>query len=385
MNFKDFLLFLTFFMFFCVGESCKQNNSQQNKKDSCTKTLPNYFAKNFSIQYFENYKLLSVRKPWQKSQDVEFQYVIIKRGAEKPQNFKKTQIIETPIRRVICLSTTHIALLDFINETKTIVGVSGKEFVFHPEVRQRIEYQEIKDVGFEQSLNIELLLSLQPDLVLCYAVDESTQNYVNRLTQLGIPAVYCSEFLETHPLGKAEWCKVVASFYEKENVAADKFDSIAKLYNAYKQLIINEKQKPVVLLNTSYLGKWFLAGGKSYTAQLISDAGGEYIWKENSSTESFVLEFETIFSQAKNADIWLNVGNCKTKNDILKFDERLKMLKSFKNNKIFNNNLRQNSFGGNDFFESGIMKPHLILKDLIMIFYNEKFTEKNFTFYKKLE
>ena len=146
-----------------------------------------------------------------------------------------------------------------------------------------------------------------------------------------------------------------------------RFDSIAENYNNLKELVSKEKIKPIVMSGLPWSGTWYVSGGKSYTAKLIEDAGGEFLWKSINSHESLPIDLETVFQKSNETDYWLNSGSAKTLKEIISVDSRLSNLKPFKNGKIYNNNARLSETGGNDYWESGVINPDVILKDLIVI------------------
>lgn len=133
-----------------------------------------------------------------------------------------------------------------------------------------------------------------------------------------------------------------------------------------------------------YQGNWWVAGGRSYAANLIADAGGQYLWANDSSHESSPLTIEAVYRQARDADIWINLDMAKSKGDILTVDARLADFEAFKNNELYNNDARQNALGYNDYMESGTLHPHLILKDLIKIFHPALLAKHQLYYYRKL-
>ena len=104
-------------------------------------------------------------------------------------------------------------------------------------------------------------------------------------------------------------------------------------------------------------------------ANLISDAGGDYLGKENTSNESYTISFENALAWGSQADVWINMGNLTSKKEIKTANERFANLKVFNEGRIFNNTKRLSAHGGNDFWESGTVHPDWILHDLIHIFH----------------
>ncbi len=391
------MFIVALFSFLSIIISCNSRNepaTSLNKNlsaltsDSVFSKSTVQYAKGFEITYYDNYKEIKVYNPWQKADNVQYKYILINRFMQVPESLSTdAQIIEVPVERIVCLSTTHIAFVDFINETNSIVGVAGTKFTNNKNVRKLINQGEIADVGYDKNLNYELLISLKPDIVMTYGVGSETANYINKLNELGIKVIINAEYLEQTPLAKAEWLKFVAAFYNKEKIANKQFSLIENEYNSLKfrlQSIDSIKPKPTVLTNTPMNDIWYVPGGNSYVAKLINDAGGKYMWDNNKSRESIALSIEAVFEKAHDADVWINPGSANNIQDIVAVDERLKNFKAYKNNNIFNNNAIQNEFGSNDYWESGLINPHIILKDLIYIFHPEVLPEYQLVYYKKL-
>jgi iron complex transport system substrate-binding protein len=116
----------------------------------------------------------------------------------------------------------------------------------------------------------------------------------------------------------------------------------------------------------------------------MRDAGANYLWKDNKETSSFTVDKEVIIDKALNSDYWINLNSYTTINEVITYDNKFKNFKAVKNQYLFNNNKRVNSSGGNDFWESGVVNPQLILKDLVTIFHPELIQEPLY-YYKKLD
>ncbi|MDD3568829.1 MAG: ABC transporter substrate-binding protein, partial [Bacteroidales bacterium] len=187
--------------------SCGQNpNKQQDIELDDMELLPVAYAQGFSISEVSGGFLLTVTNPWQDAQGVSYRY-FLSNDDQKPLALSISERVPVPARRIVCLSTTHIAYIDRLGESDAIVGVSGTGFVSNLTVRERIEQGYVKDVGYEQALNYELLVSLKPDVVLAYGVGAEMAGYLQKLKDMRIPVIFIGDYLEENPLGKAEWLK----------------------------------------------------------------------------------------------------------------------------------------------------------------------------------
>jgi iron complex transport system substrate-binding protein len=265
-----------------------------------------------------------------------------------------------------------------------VVGISGSQYVSNPEIRLRMGQGEVPDVGYGQNLNYELIVNLKPDLVLMYGIGSEVMSLSHKLEELGIPAVMVAEYLEESPLGKAGWIKFMGAFFEKEDRADGYFKRVEDEYNRLKDLAAERIHKPIIMVGSPYKDSWWVPGGNSYLANMIADAGGEYIGKNNPSHESYVISFENALAWGGEADIWMNMGNLSSKREILAADQRFQSFKVFRDGKLYNNINRLSSHGGNDFWESGTVNPHLILRDLIKIFH-PGVIEEELLYYKEIK
>lgn len=342
------------------------------------------YAKGFRIEKFDHYKKVWVFNPWEGAKNVQYCYILADTLSLVPDTLRKYPVIQTPVKKIVCLSTTHVAFLKELGLVESITGLSAPDFVFDSLVRKRIEAGLIKNIGYDQALNMELILSLKPDFVMAYGVGSEAAGQFQRLNQLGVKVVFNAEYLESSPLGKAEWIKFVGAFYNQEENADQIFSKTEK---RYLQLCDSShwKSRPKVLSGVPWKGTWFVPGGKSYAARFIKDAGGDYLWSADTSVQSLPLSFEVVMDKANLADIWINPGTASTFADMVAVDKRLSSVSSFKNGKVFNCNARTSAGGGNDFWESGVVHPDWILYDLIRIFHPEVNKDPTFVYYKQLK
>jgi iron complex transport system substrate-binding protein len=252
-------------------------------------------------------------------------------------------------------------------------------------VIKSLENKRCFDIGFAPNIDFERILAIHPDVVFLYGLDPSVSGLIKRLDEAGIKSVLVSEFLEEHPLGKAEWIKFFSAFFDCKNTGDSIYSLIEHNYLALKDSVVNISEKPKVLVGLPWKDTWYMAGGQSFTARLIEDAGGEYLWKVNLSNDYIPLDLESAFQKAINADFWINTGSAESKNAILSADPRFQYIRAFQKGEIYNNNLKINTFGGNDFWESGAVRPDKILSDLITIFHADKFKKYEFYYYRKLK
>ena len=357
----------------------------KNRETSPEPEGDSWYASGFRIEDAEDFRILHVINPWQGSRSVHFQYILAEDPAVIPDSLKHHTLISIPARRVICMSTTHVAMMEAIGATGAIVGISGSDYITSPLLRSRLANGEVKDVGADQTLNYELILSLRPDLVMAYGIGAEVSGMVNRLEGLGIPVVLNGDYLEDLPLGKTEWVRFVASFFGREKEADSIFNSVAGHYSQYRALLPDTGHRPRVMTGLPWKDTWYIPGGRSFAAAYIRDAGGAYLWEDMDSREAVPMDLEAIYAKAAAADFWINCGAAGSLAEIARTDQRMSRFQPVGAGRVYNNNARINPAGGNDFWESGVMAPHLILADLISIFHPEVLPDHELVYYTRLE
>jgi iron complex transport system substrate-binding protein len=164
------------------------------------------------------------------------------------------------------------------------------------------------------------------------------------------------------------------------------FAEVPQRYNALKQRVASaESANPKVMINTPYADSWFMASTTSYVARLIADAGGDYIYKMNSSNASLPIDMEEATLLVSEADVWINAGSVATLEDMRRQYPKFADMRCVEQGAIFNFDRRMSPRGGNDYWESGVVQPDVVLGDLIKIFHPELMEEHEFVYYRKLE
>jgi iron complex transport system substrate-binding protein len=344
----------------------------------------NRYAHGFEVKQTGAIKKITIYNPWEQANNISFDYYLIEKGSTPPDSIDPKKIIYTPVKNVVCLSTSHVALLDALGECENITGVSGSSYISNTLIREKIKAGKMIDVGYDQGFNYELLLQQKPELVLVYGIGSEVSTQVRKMEDLGLKVFFVAEYLEASPLGKAEWVKCLAPLFGKEQQADDFFGATEKKCLELKKRAETVATKPNVMVGLPYRDSWWVPGGKSYLANLIADAGGNYVGKDNPSHESYVVSFENALGLSATADIWINLGMVNSRQEVIAGDERIGKFPVFGKGKIFNNNNRMSPEGGNDFWESGTVCPDKILGDLIRIFHPELRDTTSLVYYKEI-
>lgn len=341
------------------------------------------YARGFSLTYFDHYKILNILHHSATKTDT-LKYVLLQRGKPAPKGFKKEQIIPIPVKKMIGMTSVQIALADFAESTDVLAGLANLQYVTSSKVKENIKAKKVLEVGEEGSLNNEIIISMQPDMLMGTGTPSADFSRYQTLQSAGVPVILNIEWLENTPLGRAEWVKVFAALVNKEKLVNEKFNTIEKEYNRLAALGQRAKSKPTLIVGMPYKGSWFVPDGSSFMTQFFKDAGGFYRWANTKGTGSMGLSFESVAPVALKADFWINTGTATSKDYIASMDNRYTFFKPFKNNTIYNFNKKVNELGSNDYWESGSVNPQLILADLIKILHPELLPAHELVYYKQI-
>ncbi len=347
------------------------------------KASPTYTA-GFSVDYHNHYKVVTLHTPWQGA-DEPLQYVLVQCGTPTPEGFADEQIFEVPVQRFIGMSTTYLPVLERLGVLDRLVGLDDLTYVNNETVRAMGEAGELGYIGYGANVNVEQALNLEPDLILTYAVGGADMDAHPKLLEAGLKVALEGSWLETSPLGRAEWGKFIALFFNQEAQSEATFAAIAERYEAMQEQVAQVAEKPTVFADTVFQGTWYMPGGQSYVAQYLADAGADYLWADDATSGSIPLAFEVVFDHAQAADFWINLNYTNSLDELLAADTRYAEFAAFQQGNVWNNNVRLNGNGGNDYYESGSANPDLVLADLIKIFHPELLPDHEFVYYQQLQ
>ncbi len=378
-----FVILATVLIFCCKEKSNREQSVAEKKEpfDSLTQVQIKY-ANGFSVRYGDGFKEVEVYQPFEGSDDTLRYFLIPRESSAVPKG--GWTLIETPIRFMVCLSTTHVALASFLDAENLIVGISGTQFIYDEKVRKLIAENKIAEIGNEESLDQEKILSLHPDIIMAYHTGIEGYDQYERLEESGLNVVINADFMETTPLGLCEWVKFLAVFTDQEKIANERFAVVEHEYNAMAKLASIPLKKPTVFTGVDWNGTWSVPGGRSFAANYLKDAGADYVWKKNPETGKLLLDFEQVYAEAADADFWINPGSISSWHELMEWDPRCGNFKAAQNRNLFSNDVRVNENGGFDYFESGVTHPQILLKDLIHIFHPELLPDNELVYYRQL-
>lgn len=376
MNNKISILLLTvaILLLGCTNKKTEEKKVTQNQVDTLM------YAEGFTINKTDSLTTVKVLDVVNGGKTVATYYLVKDSNVNVPADGVKVKI---PVRSIASASVTHLEFLRLLGEIVSVKGFCTPTLAYNATVLENFENGKIVDLGDALKINIEKTLALHPDMLMASSQSQADAN-IQRIAKFNIPVVYNNEWMEQTPLGRAEWIKFIAEFYDKSELADSIFMDIVARYNKVKSKVGNVIQKPTILSGANFRGTWYMPGGKSYVAKFYKDAGASYFYENNEESGSLSLDLETVLKNFSKADYWL-FCNFKSMDEMMKEDKKYGLFEAVKQRNVYSFDKKQLPSAANDYWESGIARPDLVLADIAAIVHPELFSDYELVYAKKVE
>lgn len=345
------------------------------------------YAKGFTVEKWTNgLTVIKISSPWPNAK-TSFTYALVPKEILGQIELNKEDfdaVIGVPVATLVATSTTHIPALEALGQTDKLVGFPDTKYISSLETRKRIDAGSVKELGQNESLNTEMIIALNPELVIGFGIDSNNKAY-GTIMRSGIPVVYNGDWTEESPLGKAEWIKFFAPFFQQEAKADSIFKAIETDYQKTRLLASKAVNRPTVLSGSLYKDVWYLPGGKSWASQFLEDAYTDYLWKDTKETGSLSLSLESVLEKGRGAEYWISPSQYTSYTQMEEANRHYSQFSAFKNKKIYTYANSKGATGGMLYFELAPNRPDLVLRDLIHIFHPELLPEHTPLFFKPLD
>jgi len=375
---KSIIIFLFLLFLF----SCQKKIQVVNQTIASSATVRGdsvIYAKGFQIETHNGYTLATVRNPWNNKLVLQ-RYILVPKTDSLPKNLPEGTLIRTPLARTVCYGSVQCGFLAEFDALNTLVGVCEPQYINIPFIKENVQNGKIADLGQATNPDLEKIMLIEPEAFFTAPIENSGYG---QTVKLKIPFIECVDYMEPTPLGRAEWIRFLALFFDKKEIADSLFREIVNRYDELIQLSANAGKQPSVFTETIYSGIWYQPGGNSYIAQLFRDAGADYLWKDDTNTGSIGLTFESVLVKAEKADCWLikYAGlNDMTYRKLIQENPNYALFDAYKKRNIYICNT-----GKVTYYEDLPIHPDLILKDMIRIFHPELLPDYQQRYYKKME
>lgn len=379
---KSIQLYITLCVLSFVFVGCNKSSSQATFIPVPSKNQIE-FATGFELYDYSDFKILKIKHTSPES-DQEQTYILRTRHTQLVDSLSQYESVTIPLQSVIVTSTTHLPSLEMLGVENTLIGFPGLNYISSDNIRDLIEQNKIKEVGQNERINTEIVIDLDPAMVISFAINQNNQTLEN-LRKAGIQVMLNGDWNEKHPLGKAEWIKFFGALYDKDQEAHEIFENIKAEYHKAKNLAKNATSKPSVITGNMYQDVWYLPKGDSWSAIMLADANTYYHWSETTGTGSLAFSFEEVYDSAQDAEYWIGAGAYSSLEQMLVSNPHYKEFNAFKQKNVYSYSSKTGSTGGVIYYELGPNRPDLVLKDIIKITHPELLPEYELHFFEQLK
>ncbi|SDH27274.1 ABC transporter substrate-binding protein [Winogradskyella thalassocola] len=377
---------IKFLILLLIVSACKN----ETKNDTIlpqteTKDIALKYAEGFKISQSDQSKTIEITKAWPEAEKT-YTYLLLTKEQAAKTTYNKADydgVILTPITKTVVTSTTHIPALELLGVEETLIGFPGSDYVSSEKTRQLINDGKVRELGKNEGINTEVLLALNPDVVVGFGVDGVNKTF-ETIKKAGIPVIYNGDWAESSALAKAEWIKFFGVLFNKEKEADSIFNTIERDYLAAKAIAKQAKHQPTILSGAMHKDVWYLPNGSSPEAQFLKDANVNYLWSGTTGNGSLALSFEVVLDKAKDADLWLSPSYYSSLKQLEETNALYTNFEAFKTKNIYSFANTTGETGGVLYYELGTARPDLVLKDLIKICHPELLTDYTPYFFKRL-
>ena len=338
------------------------------------------YAKGFDLYEKEGVKKLVIYHPEISGREIAVFYIADSTTLKKYKTMGSQNVVVSKSDRVAVFSATQLNAFDKLSLLDHVIGITEAKYINNQAVKEKLLCGEITELGTNNHFFIEKIISVHPDYIF-YSPYKFTADHPLKAT--GITLIPFFDYHEHTPLGRAEWIKFTAAFFNAEARADSVFNHIEQQYIYYTSLTDSLASKPTVFSDKYFNGQWYVPGGRSYIATLFKDAGADYIWKDDPNTGSFPLDYEVVYSKAHEADFWRIVGSY---GDVSSYEALAEENALYRNFKAFKmKHVIWCDAQETAYFEKSSLEPHLVLADLIYAFHPELLPGYQPKYYEILE
>lgn len=294
------------------------------------------------------------------------------------EQLKKQNFVKTPLSKMAVLSSTHVGMLDKLQQIDKIVGIADKKYVFNRQLLGLIEQGKVLELGEEGQIPVESLLKSKCQAII-YSGFGKNFPHQKQLNAVGVDCIVNYDWRELHPLGKAEWILLFGYLTGKEREAKAYFSALEKRYISLKNQASLAKKKPSVLSGNLAGETWFAPAGGSFHAQMFNDAHVNYRYAASEGTGSLALTMERVLMENKKTDFWINTG-IGTKEQLFGSQPKLRLLGPVSKNPLYDY-----AKSGNRYWELSAIEPDHVLADYIKIFHPGLLRGETLYFYAEVE
>lgn len=303
--------------------------------------------------------------PWQKD-SAPVRYALVHRDSTLPENLPADMhIVRVPLHKAAVFSAVHTSALNELGALDCIAAVADAAY-FAPAdtICRLLEAGKVADAGLSTAPTTEVLAANGIEAVL-----RSPSQGQNMRLPRNVTAIECADYLETTPIGRAEWILLLGELTNQRQKAQHIFETVIENYSDIAFKVAGaQSPKPKILSETIVSGVWYVPAGGSYMARMYADAGGVWPWADTDGTGSLTLSLENVSQRAIDADIWLlrTYGYEADATTLLEQEPRYAAFKPLKEGNIYSCNSAEKPI-----FDDAAFHPDRVLAEYAAIFHPE--------------
>lgn len=328
----------------------------------------------------DGYTVATIRNPWDTTK-VLHQYVMVQIGKEMPKKMPEGDVVKVPLTHSAVYTSVHCSLMDKLQAFPSVSGLGDAEYIYLEKAKRDMKSGRVKDIGSSMTPDIEKIIDLSPDAVLVSPYENSGS--YGKLGKLGIPVIECADYMESSPLGRAEWIRFYGRLFGRAELADSLFAEIETEYEALKALAKKAKKRPTVIADTKIGTTWYVAGANSTMGRMYADAAADYVFKDEKAQGSVPYDPEVVFDRGQKADIWLMKYNQTEEKTLAQLSMEWpnnQRMAAFSNGGVYACNLSKVPF-----YEETPFSPETLLKELIKVFHPELLPEYELKYFKQMK
>lgn len=362
----------------CTGG--KQNSVKGNGEGD---TINLKYAQNICIVKHDGYTEVSLADPWNEGKELVRYLLTDNPDSVDPKAKEGRTVVKTPLKKILVSTSVHSNLYDEMGKRAAIAGVCDANYINLDFVKQGLKDGKMADCGSSMQPNLESVIDLSPDAIMLSPYQGSSYG---KVAEIGVPIIELSDYMETSPLGRAEWMIFFGMLVGEEQKAMDMFAKVEKSYNEYKAFAAEEKSQKIVMMDKMVQATWYVPGGESTIGQMLKDANCHYTYADTKQSGGVEQSFEQVMAKCADADIWLLRYNDGDNADfklgsLLKDNAKYEAFKAFKSGNVYGCQPYETKF-----FELTPFHPELLLRDFVILVHPDSELAKNEMprFFKKL-
>lgn len=359
--------------------SCGSGASSGTAVGAVGDTLRMHHSSLLQMIECDGYTLVDIRNPWKKGSYLH-RYMLVPKDGRNIEAPHGVTMLRTPLDNQLIFTTLHAELFVMLGRMDALSGVCDARYMSVPDVKSGLAEGRITDCGSSMDVNLERLMELSPSAA--WVVPFKNGGY-GKMERAGVPLVECCDYMETSPLGGAEWVR----FYGRLLGVADKADSlfgaVCENYVRLKEIAASADYRPRLMCELKSGSAWYMPGGRSTMGQLYRDAGADYLFGDNDESGSLPYSFEAVLAAADSADVWLFKYGAevdKSYSSLLQDFQGYRLLRPYRERMAFACNVSRRRF-----YEETPFRPDLLLEELVMLLHPEFAGEYEFRYYEKLQ